>query len=133
MKLTVYYSVGNGGDGSAYPHISHEWRLGENCSGSFSFESDSPIKCLDDIVTKEKYYLDTYISRYGNIDEDEKEEFVEQFFPNGLPYFTVVERKSDKTYSNNDVYVDGVLVATLFENKNKSGAVLEKLLNNSNE
>lgn len=56
-KLTLYYSVQNGGDGSAYPqfmeslelaewdqdHASEGW--GESCTGSITLESDPPHHC----------------------------------------------------------------------------------------
>jgi len=59
-KLTLYYSVSNGGDGSAYPQFSlneelvdihqeiqnelHGEGWGEPCTGSIELESESPIK-----------------------------------------------------------------------------------------
>jgi len=56
MKTTIYYSVENCGDGTAYPrffesdeladwhqeHLSEGW--GESCTGSIDIESDGPIK-----------------------------------------------------------------------------------------
>lgn len=62
-SLTAYYSVSNGGDGSAYPQFfkteeqaeSHQDNLhegwGESCTGSITFHSDSPITTndLDDL------------------------------------------------------------------------------------
>lgn len=142
MKLTVFYSVQNGGDGSAYPrfmeskklcefdqeHMSEGW--GESCTGSISFESDSPITCLDDIVTKESYFIDNYCDEYDNGKSKEQMEFVSKFFPNGLPKFTVkVEDTKSKDYTYNLVFVDGKQVARVFREVSKSGASFERFLN----
>jgi hypothetical protein len=58
-ELRLYYSVINGGDGSAYPRFVESAKLatwlqendyfdegfGEDCSGSITLRSDSPITC----------------------------------------------------------------------------------------
>jgi hypothetical protein len=61
-RLTLYYSVSNGGDGSAYPQFSLSKELcdihqeiqsefyegwGEPCVGEITLESDSPITVSD--------------------------------------------------------------------------------------
>lgn len=81
--LTLYYSVSNGGDGSAYPKFSLSKELadihqdiqdelgegwGEPCVGAISLESESPITIREDdfkwFITEEsllkelKDYLD---------------------------------------------------------------------------
>lgn len=78
-KLTIWYSVSNGGDGSAYPHWFESEELaemdqevmeegwGESCTGSISFEGEN-LKCLEDVMTKEKFIeeLDDIIkNKYG--------------------------------------------------------------------
>ena len=134
-NLTVYYSVSNGGDGSAYPqfmeslelcewdqdHMSEGW--GESCTGSISFQSESPIFCLDKVVTKESYIIES-------VGENDMEEFIEQFFPDGLPTFTVKTEPTNNTnYLYNLIYVGDKQVGKLFLPATKSGDVLEKELN----
>ena len=111
MELTIYYSVRNGGDGSAYPtfmeskelaewdqdHLYEGW--GESCTGSLTIQSDSPIT-VNAVETKEEYFVGRYLCNYGwgHMDDngiDEMEEFIEVFFPDGLPIFNdEVEKKS---------------------------------------
>ncbi len=93
-KLTLYYSVSNGGDGSAYPqffnteklaqwHQDHQYEgWGESCTGEIIVEGNN-LNCSM-LQTKEGYYLDIFLN-----DEDGVNDFVTQFFPNGLPEFTV--------------------------------------------
>jgi len=70
--LTLYYSVQNGGDGSAYPAFFDSMELaeldqdtmdegwGESCTGSIELESDSPITVTyPTIQTKEKVIKET--------------------------------------------------------------------------
>lgn len=137
MRLKVFYSVRNGGDGSAYPtfmeskelaefdqaHMNEGW--GESCAGSILFESDSEIRCLNKITTKESYLIE----QYGNTADEERHEFISQFFPNGLPKFTVETEKSDKGYTYNNVLVDGKHVAKVFKLTSESGQIFENFLN----
>lgn len=84
MELTLYYSVSNGGDGSAYPQFSLSKDLvdihqemeselrgegwGEDCVGEITLTSDSPITVSErynkSLITKESiikslgYYLE---------------------------------------------------------------------------
>jgi hypothetical protein len=63
MITKIWYSIQNGGDGSAYPvwmesealcKIDQEFMdegWGEPCFGWLSIEHDTPIKVLDDIET----------------------------------------------------------------------------------
>lgn len=60
VKLKVYYSISNGGDGSAYPHFSLDERLvdihqklvnmgegwGEDCTGFLELESSTLINLV---------------------------------------------------------------------------------------
>lgn len=95
-KLIVYYSVENGGDGSAYPllfdtekladwhqnHLYEGW--GEPCTGTIVIEGDN--LCCSELQTKEGYYLDLLLEEG---DRDELNEFKSEFFPDGLPEFSV--------------------------------------------
>lgn len=141
-KMTVFYSVQNGGDGSAYPkfmesealcrfdqeHMSEGW--GECCIGSLSFESDSPIRIVGkEIVTKESYFIDRYCDEYSSSrKKDGRAEFIAAFFPNGFPTFTVVAEESSKDYLYNKVFVGDRQVARVFRSRNKSGAAFERYL-----
>ena len=67
MITEIWYSVENGGDGSAYPrfmesealaeldqkHMTEGW--GESCVGSIRIEPDGPIKILKDVKTAQQY------------------------------------------------------------------------------
>lgn len=141
MQLKLYYSVQNGGDGSAYPDFMEskelaEWdqdhmgddRWGENCSGVITLESDSVIRCVDKkIVTKESYFLDKYCDTRN---KKNKSTFMAKFFPNGLPTFTVTtEKVKSPDYLNNRIFVDGKQVGEAFRLIANSGKVFEDYLN----
>lgn len=80
--MKIYYSVSNGGDGSAYPkffenslladmHQSFEDEWGEPCTGSLYITGENIV--VHDIMTSEKYlkYLSDEISfedQYGGAD-----------------------------------------------------------------
>jgi len=103
--------VDNGGDGSAYPrffdteelaawhqdHLYEGW--GESCTGEVVVEGDN-LSCPE-LQTKEGHYLDMLLD-----DEDEVDEFVAQFFPDGLPEF-MVGIVDDRYYG---VFFNGKLV-----------------------
>jgi hypothetical protein len=146
MELKIYYSVRNGGDGSAYPtfmeslelaewdqeHMSEGW--GESCTGSLILQSDSPITCKTKIVNKESYLIDKYFDNF-NPKNKEMIEFIENFFSKGLPNFTIIledlpNKPKEYNYVYNKIYVDGVEVARIFKNKNESGEVFQNNLNN---
>jgi len=154
MKLTIYYCVTNGGDGSAYPtffeskelaewdeeHDSEGW--GEPSAGDISFESESPIVCLEEITTKESYFIEYYIDECGDFEDESevKEKFLEAFFPNGLPTFRVEIEPNDDEESKdcvyNNVYVGDKKVAKIWRGKERSGDLFADLLNgkgNDNE
>jgi hypothetical protein len=121
-ELTLHYSVQNGGDGSAYPqfmesealaefdqdHMSEGW--GESCTGSITLRSDSPIEVVDEIYTA-AYFLLNLIDYDG---EDCIEEFVEEFFPNGFPEFSVISEPAAHNPKINvlKIYADGKLQKT---------------------
>lgn len=142
MQTKIWYSIENAGDGSAHLKFMESEELayfaqrtmsepwGEVCAGFIELESDSEIKCVTKVITKEQYLVDKYLSSYAVVEnEEEMRVFVQKFFPNGPPKFTVSISKTDKNYSVNDVYVDGVKVAEAFRHVNKSGQVFEDLLN----
>jgi hypothetical protein len=75
MKLEIFYSVNDGGDGSAYPHFFESRELAEidqdfqrevydtgfaeSCTGSIVIESDSPMKVVGEkIITAESFLED---------------------------------------------------------------------------
>lgn len=144
-QYTLYYSVSNGGDGSAYPrfmesealcewdqdHMSEGW--GESCTGSFTLQSESDILPVSEIETKESYLFDRYIDDF---DEDsnnrEIKEFIREFFPDGLPKFTVVTEEIENTpeYLYSIVFDGERRLAKLFRCKEDSGEKFENLLNN---
>ena len=65
MKLKIWYSIQNGGDGSAYPRWMESEELarwdqdnmdegwGESCCGYIEVESDSKITVIDQLTTVE--------------------------------------------------------------------------------
>lgn len=144
MNLTIFYSVRNGGDGSAYPtfmesgeladwdqdHMDEGW--GEPCTGSFTVSSDSPITCVDKIVTKEQFFIERYAEeKLSKKREKEARKFIKEFFPNGLPKFTVTtEVTGNENYLYNKVNVNGVEVAKIFKSVKDSGEKFETELNN---
>lgn len=63
-------------------------------------------------------------------DPDKVEEFVNDFFPDGKPHFSVTtEPTGNDKYLYNIVSVNGEQVAKEFVNKNNSGEKFEQLLN----
>jgi len=140
-KLTLHYSINNCGDGSASLTFLESEALaefdqsddngwGEPCLGTIDLESDSPIKVTEEIETKEMYLI-----RLFENDDSRLEEFIEEFFPDGLPEFTVKidEKWKDKTYRNNIVYMNGVYAGELMESRENSGEALQKRLNELKE
>ncbi len=124
--MKIYYSVQNGGDGSAYPwffttqelaewdqdNMDEGW--GESCVGSLTVNAATivsesltpiavPIECPNamDVVT---YWLlrieDEDWEAWGLRDK-----YLERFFSDGLPRFEVRIRDGGDYY---DIYVDGV-------------------------
>lgn len=140
-EYTLFYSVGNGGDGSAYPHFMEseelcEWDQehmaegwGEICTGSFTLKSESDIFPVDDVKTKEAYFIDRYLYDLDEVN-DEAQEFLTQFFPDGWPKVTVTtEGTGNPLYLYNNVFVGERLVAKKFLEIGRSGKAFEKLLN----
>lgn len=148
-NLEIYYSVQNGGDGSAYPRLMESLELaewdqthmiegwGESCTGSFNFTSDSLINCIDKIQTKESYFLDTFLYDIDvEGDASLAPQFVENFFPNGFPLFVVKINKinniNSKDYLSNEIYINEKLIHSVYRSKVLSGKVLEDKLNSLN-
>jgi hypothetical protein len=134
----VYYSIRNGGDGSAniilmeseelvdfdQEHI-EEW--GEPCCGSIDYIGD----IVSNIITKEEYLLD-YMLGYKP-DVEEIKEFLEKFFPNGTPSNFIVEEEESvisKNYKYNNIYLNKRFISKSFKTIEKSGSNLENLINN---
>lgn len=134
--LEVYYSVHNGGDGSAYPHWyeseelaefaqeGEEW--GEPCTGSLTLRSESPIIC-DEIDSKEDYLLEM-LDQFGeNVGEEYEDsyyhkpaEFLVKFFDS--PDITIelssyVEETVDSEYVYTKFIVNGKLTNKQFIRK----------------
>lgn len=84
----------NAGDGSAYPefmeseklaiwdqeHMDEGW--GEACVGSLVIKSENPVQ-IDNITTHLGYLLNRIHNE--NLEEPLIKEFLESFFPNGIP------------------------------------------------
>ena len=123
MKKTLYYSIENGGDGSAYPvwfdtealaswhqeHMDEGW--GEPCNDSISVESNGDMFC-DELQTAEKYYLELISEYYGDAIEEDSDikSYVEEFFPDGIPFF-IVSVLDDKKY---EVILNGKTIDTMY-------------------
>jgi hypothetical protein len=134
-KLTLHYAIINCGDGSAALTFLESEALaefdqsddngwGEPCLGSISLESDSPIKVTEEIETKEMYLI-----RLFDNDDSRLEEFIEEFFPDGLPEFTVKTGKTRVDYVENSIYADGVFAGSVYRHPKESGDALLKELN----
>lgn len=105
----IYYSITNGGDGSAYPefmeseelaewdqdHQSEPW--GEPCTGSIEIESDSPIT-VKDLTTKESYYINNYCDSWGDRTK-ERAEYVKKFFLQDCLIFQSLSKKTQRIRS----------------------------------
>jgi len=91
MITKVYYSVSNGGDGSAYPHFFESEKCsdfdqyllneygegwGEDCVGELEIESDGPVK-IKGIITNEKF-ISNLKKQLGWVNGKEKRE-IEDF------------------------------------------------------
>ncbi len=88
--LELWYSVRNGGDGSAYPHFMESLELaewdqehqgdygwGESCTGKVVLQSASPIEVVSDYHTRFTYM-------HEEVAEEDLEEYRAEFFPEGL-------------------------------------------------
>jgi hypothetical protein len=89
MITKIFYSVSNGGDGSAYPwffnskecadfHQSLEEGWGEDCTGFIEIESDGPVK-VKDSMTYEEYAEELKDSLDDYSDGSERKKSIEKF------------------------------------------------------
>lgn len=103
--MFIYYSVRNGGDGSAYPtfmssqalaewdqeHMDEGW--GESCDGSLEIKGDN-IKVN---VTTEIDYAFEMMEWLGNDKDEEKRlrEFIDDFFDGKIPQDLITKCKTN--------------------------------------
>lgn len=119
--MKVYYSVRNCGDGSAYPKFFQDKRVaeyhqeiweeegwGEPCTGSLEIKGDNIVVPAAMTATEFLIEATDYVDGY-NIDKIKG--FISEFFPKGLPVFTVATL--DENFYG--VYVDGDLVGKRFQ------------------
>jgi hypothetical protein len=83
MKKEFYYSVQNGGDGSAYPSFMESMELaewdqdnmsegwGESCTGSITVSSDSEMSSTN-VKTALEYYKEKFEGSYPEFEEEEE-------------------------------------------------------------
>ena len=96
--VTIWGSIQNGGDGSAYPewmeseklaewdqeNVQKDW--GESCVCSVTVSSDGPITIDTDLTTAEEYYwAEVKDNDWNNLSRFQVEDFEIEFFPNGVP------------------------------------------------
>lgn len=92
-KLTLWYSVSNGGDGSAYPQFFETERLtemdqelmeegwGECCNGSIEIEGENLKIIRPKIITTEEFIKDLKVrleSKYNSYYHKQIEEFIKE-------------------------------------------------------
>lgn len=122
MEKTIYYSVANGGDGSAHPHWYESLELaewdqdnmeegwGESCTGSITFSGENLV-CVDVVETKEGVY-----ARLKADESPKLESLISSFFTKELPKFKVTI--GDKNYYH--VLYEGVVVYKAFQHPGKT-------------
>ena len=103
MKKIIYYSVQNGGDGSAYPHFVETQKLadfdqnhmsegwGESCTGELVIKGDN-IE-IENVQSELGYLLQKWFDKYNDDEEEECKEIKDEFFSKGLPKMSVTKRK----------------------------------------
>lgn len=123
MMLTerkIWYSVQNMGDGSAYPmffdteelaewdqaHEAESW--GESCVDNLTIETDGQYIGSPDVKDAVSYWL------YRTGDEDFepwdlRDEYLQAFFPDGLPTFEVWISGDTTVGEYYDIFVNGEL------------------------
>lgn len=117
--LTIYHTVSNNGDGSASTRFFEskklaQWDIDQDEEGfcdayvdSLTFSSESPISGPR-VMTAFQYLIENY--RGG----PNSELFLQEFYPNGLPPFTVEIKEGEGAYkdiSDVKVFVEGKKVA----------------------
>lgn len=95
MKLTVWYSIYNTGDGGAGLDFLEDRKLAEwdqehqdegwadDCSGSLTITGDNIA--VEDVTTKESYLFKLITDGYCDKDKKLTREFIKNFFPDGIP------------------------------------------------
>ena len=140
-ELELHYYIQNCGDGSASVTFCESEELadfdqdeengwGEPCTGSIKLESDSPITVKEEIMTHANYLLNLIDNEDSRLHD-----FIEQFYPDGMPVWKVVndDTYTDKDYARNKVFANGVYVDNVFRRKEESGEVFEAYLNTVSE
>ena len=143
MKRKLYYSIGDGGDGSVFIDWFDSAKLadfreecdergwGESCTGSIEIETDGTKIHFNNVVVDNKY------SYFINKEEDEKnwkghyegrnanhfflEGFLNSFFPNGLPKFEVDYKNPNFIYKVNNQVVCEIRAWGDLKHKQKLG------------
>lgn len=120
MKKTIWYSVQNGGDGSAYPMFVDNEKLaewdqdsltdgwGEPCTGTLVITGDNIV--VEDVLTNESYLWKLIDDSYNIEDDKIVKKFVKEFFPNGMPKF-VAKMYKERHYG---IYIGEELIGTAF-------------------
>ena len=115
MKRIIYYSIQDGGDGSAYPilldtkelaqwdqdQMTEAWA--EDCWGEFVLRSDRTITC-EESLSVNAYYVEHLEEDFDGFN---KKAFEDKFYPIFVPKITVKIREWDK--KRYYFYVHGVL------------------------
>lgn len=95
MEKIIYYSVHDGGDGSAYPHFFDNEKLsewdqdhmtdgwGEPCTGTLKITGDNIV--VENAMFNESYLWELIDDIYDDSDQKRLDEFIKDFFPNGIP------------------------------------------------
>ena len=119
MKLSeIFYSVKNGGDGSAYPefftsmelaewdqdHMTEGW--GEPCCGSIRFVGEAEVESE---VHNEISYL-MYLLFEGWDNDKEIIEYLNEFSPEGIDRITFKTEHFDEKYSRLSMYRDDIKI-----------------------
>lgn len=126
--MKVYYSVENGGDGSAYPKffVSQEladfhqdiWQgdegFAESCTGELEIKGHNIH--IPNAYTAIQFLVEVTEDGIDDYNIDKVKSFISQFFVKGLPTFTV----TIKNKSHYNVLADAVLVGERFEYPDKT-------------
>ena len=75
------------------------------------------------------YFINNCLDEYGDNENEDTQEFLKRFFPDGLPTFRVETEKTSTDYLYNNVFVDDKKVARILRNPKDSGKAFEELLN----
>jgi len=113
----IYYSVSNGGDGSAYPVFFKTKRLadwhqenmvsgwGESCTGSLN------VSYVDDHIS---FFFDKIFDDIEYEPETAKK-YIAEFFPDGFPQFNLLPEPNNDCYAS--VYLEEKVVGRFYLHK----------------